>query len=432
MLHTTPSPGRDPVAIVDATNVERVPELIPYRFGRMAIVAVRLLPWRRGHHGRGPRRHAGHGAARPGLRRRPRQQLRRVRDARATRSSSTSTTSTRRCPGAWEWDVKRLAASIDLVARARYRRPGGASRDRLARRPRVPRTHARIRRALDAGHAGTPSITDRRRRGALPEALPDAGRPAPRRGHRARRTARGREAHRAWCDGHRRFVESVRRSSSGSTTPASTWTRPRERVDGYRASLSDDRRTVFDRFELVDVARKAVGVGSVGTYCWVALFEGPEHPDGDFIVLQIKEAGPSVLEPTWARRRCRITACAWSPASGSPSRPATGSWAGPRGRVTGRHYYVRQLWDIEGLGRPGSSWTPSASPATARCARGLSPARTRAPGDAVVISGYLGTGRAFDDAIADFAAAYADQAERDHAALMEAIATGRVEATTEG
>ena len=66
---------------------------------------------------------------------------------------------------------------------------------------------------------------------------------------------------------------------------------------GYRESLRDDRRELLDRFRLLDVARKTVGVGSVGTRCWVALFEGRRHGAGDPLVLQIKEAGPSVLEP---------------------------------------------------------------------------------------------------------------------------------------
>ena len=68
-------------------------------------------------------------------------------------------------------------------------------------------------------------------------------------------------------------------------------------VEGYRQSLSDDCRDLFDRFEVVDVARKVVGVGSVGTWCWIALLEGPHHPEGDRLVFQVKEAQPSVLAP---------------------------------------------------------------------------------------------------------------------------------------
>lgn len=68
-------------------------------------------------------------------------------------------------------------------------------------------------------------------------------------------------------------------------------------IDNYRLTLPDDRRVLFDRFELMDVARRVVGVGSVGTACWMLLFEGPSHPRGDPLILQIKEAQPSVLEP---------------------------------------------------------------------------------------------------------------------------------------
>ena len=125
-------------------------------------------------------------------------------------------------------------------------------------------------------------------------------------------------------------------------------------IDGYRESLSDRHRALFDRFRFVDVARKAVGLGSVGTRCWVALFEGPDRPGGDPLVLQVKEAGASVLEavhrrdggrraPRPARRRR---------ANGSHRRPAISSSGWATAPVSGREYYVRQLWDVKGAGDP--------------------------------------------------------------------------------
>jgi uncharacterized protein (DUF2252 family) len=77
-------------------------------------------------------------------------------------------------------------------------------------------------------------------------------------------------------------------------------------INSYRSGLMDDHRHMFDRFRIVDVARKAVGVGSVGTHCWIALFEGVDHPETDLIVLQVKEAQATVLEP-YARGHTRLT-----------------------------------------------------------------------------------------------------------------------------
>ena len=178
-------------------------------------------------------------------------------------------------------------------------------------------------------------------------------------------------------------------------------------VDDYRASLADDRRFLLDRFRVVDVARRVVGVGSVGTRCWVCLFEATGHGADDRIVLQVKEAQPSVLAPYVGASRLghegrrvvagqRLTQAAsdtflgWCEAPGS-----------------GRQYYVRQLWDVKGQGD-----------------RALARAHART-GDAAALAGYLGTGAVFDEAVARFAAAYAANNLRDHAALVEAIAAGR-------
>ncbi len=423
----TPSPGRDPIAIVDATNVERVPELIPYRFGRMsaspfafyrgaaAIMAADLAD-----------------TPVTGLR------VQACGDAHISNFGEFATPERRvvfdindfdeTLPGAWEWDVKRLAASVDLVARAQV--PDPAARHEMV--SLVVREYRERMRAfaelatMDMWHA---SIT-----------IDDVVAHFPKR-YRMRVTRHLRRVHRKTharavekltelVDGHHRFVVSppliVRFDDAGFDMDQAEGAR-----DGYRASLSDDRRTVFDRFELVDVARKAVGVGSVGTYCWVALFEGPEHPDGDFIVLQIKEAGPSVLEPYMGASALPHHGLRVVSGQRLTQSASDGFLGWSEGPVTGRQYYVRQLWDKKGSGDPELMDAVGLTRYAALCAWALARAHART-GDAVVISGYLGTGRTFDDAIADFAATYADQAERDHAALMEAIATGRVEATTEG
>ena len=150
-------------------------------------------------------------------------------------------------------------------------------------------------------------------------------------------------------DGHQRFVVDppliVRFDDAGFDMDQAQGAQ-----DGYRASLSDDQRHVFDRFELVDVARKAVGVGSVGTYCWVALFEGPERPDGDFIVLQIKEAGPSVLEPYMGASALPHHGLRVVTGQRLTQSASDGFLGWSEGPFTGRHYYVRQLWDKKGSG----------------------------------------------------------------------------------
>ena len=200
-------------------------------------------------------------------------------------------------------------------------------------------------------------------------------------------------------------------------------------LESYRQSLSDERRDLLDRFRLVDVARKVVGVGSVGTRCWVALFEGPDRPGGDHLVLQVKEAQPSVLEPY-----------AGPPASGHDGRRVVvgqrltqaasdlflGWCEGPR---TGRHYYVRQLWDVKGQSDVTRMDLSNLEHYGALCAWALARAHART-GDPVELAGYLGRSSRFDVAIAEFAAGYAAQNARDHRALLEAVASGRVRAAT--
>jgi uncharacterized protein (DUF2252 family) len=195
---------------------------------------------------------------------------------------------------------------------------------------------------------------------------------------------------------------------------------------GYIRSLRQDRRVLVEKHRLVDVALKVVGVGSVGTRCYVAMFVGPA---GGPLILQVKEAGESVLAPYIRGRRHRHQG----------ERVVTGqrimqalsdSFLGwTRSPVTGTEYYVRQLhdmkygFDIGGLRPPGMRLYAEV------CAWALARAHARS-GNPAEIAGYLGRGSVFDDALASFAAAYADQAERDHAALVAAVRAGRVAAET--
>ena len=194
---------------------------------------------------------------------------------------------------------------------------------------------------------------------------------------------------------------------------------------GYRATLSLATQSLLDRYELRDAAIKVVGIGSVGTQCWVLLYMAGE---GDPLFLQVKEARASVLEPFAGA----------SPYSGHGQRVVEGyrlmqpasdvflGWTqGPK-----RHYFVRQLRDIK-IGVRVETFGRLEMELYAKwCGRALALAHARS-GIAVQLSGYMGRSEAFDEAIARFAIAYANQNEKDHAALQRAIKAGKVEAAAE-
>jgi uncharacterized protein (DUF2252 family) len=191
----------------------------------------------------------------------------------------------------------------------------------------------------------------------------------------------------------------------------------------YRESLPAERRVILDRYHILDVARKVVGVGSVGTRCAVALLMADEH---DPLLLQFKEALPSVLEPYAGKSRY----------SNHGERVVTGQrmlqsasdlFLGWTRDEEGRSYYFRQLRDMKmriDLGKmTKGDWLEYVE----ICGWTLARAHART-GDAALIGGYLGKTDVFDSSLAKFATAYADQAERDHANLLKAIRAGQLEA----
>jgi Uncharacterized protein conserved in bacteria (DUF2252) len=198
----------------------------------------------------------------------------------------------------------------------------------------------------------------------------------------------------------------------------------------YRRTLQSDRRRLLERFRYAGAARKVVGVGSFGTRAWIALMLGSDN--GDPLFLQLKEAQASVLEPFLGK----------SKTSNHGQRVAEGQqlmqsasdillgWI----RTTGvdgvdRDYYIRQLWDGKGSAIV-EAMEPVALAYYARlCGWTLARAHARS-GDSVEIASYLGSGDAFDRAMASFAETYADQNERDYGALREAVDAGRVVAET--
>jgi uncharacterized protein (DUF2252 family) len=210
---------------------------------------------------------------------------------------------------------------------------------------------------------------------------------------------------------------------------------PFERLEGvihqlfreYRRTLQQDRRHLLEEFRMVDLARKVVGVGSVGTRCWILLLLGRDSDDPLF--LQIKEAQASVLEPYLGKSQYknhgqRVVA-------GQRLMQATSDillgWVHSKETLDGaeRDFFIRQLWD----------WKSSVDLDTILplglelygqvCGFLLARAHARS-GDRIAIASYLGKGDTFDRALAEFAVAYADQNERDHAALRTAADEGRI------
>jgi uncharacterized protein (DUF2252 family) len=196
-------------------------------------------------------------------------------------------------------------------------------------------------------------------------------------------------------------------------------------VADYMASLAPERRILMQRYRFADVAMKVVGVGSVGTYCGVALFVSG---NGDPLFLQFKEARPSVLEPYCGRapfkhhgERVVFGQRLMQAAADAFLGWTTGT------RAQHRHYYVRQLRDAKikpmvELMNPANLMDYAQA-----CGWALARAHKRS-GDAVVLSAYMGTSAVFENAMAAFAVHYADQNERDHEALLAAVRAGRIEA----
>jgi uncharacterized protein (DUF2252 family) len=205
----------------------------------------------------------------------------------------------------------------------------------------------------------------------------------------------------------------------------------RELLRSYGRSLRGDHRHLVQGFRFAGAARKVVGVGSVGTRAWIVLMLG--NDDGDPLLLQAKEAQASVLEPFLGASRYRNhgqRVVEGQRLMQSASDVLLG-WIRSSG-VDGvsRDYYLRQLWDGKGSADI-EAMRPSAMASYARlCGWTLARAHARS-GDPVAIAGYLGSGDRFDRALARFAEAYADQNERDHAALKAAVESGRVTAASD-
>jgi uncharacterized protein (DUF2252 family) len=331
-------------------------------------------------------------------------------------------------PGPFEWDIKRLAASFEIAARARefsaktarsiVLEVTKAYREAMAEFATMSNLDVWYSR-LDAA-----TVIDRWRSQARPEDI--------KRFERMITKAEGKSSLKALSkltrvvDGEHRIVSDppvvVPLPELMPDTDAAqmhAWLSDQFRV--YRSSLQPDRRNLLESYRLVDFARKVVGVGSVGTRCWIALLLGKDESDPLF--LQIKEAEASVLEPHagpsgYASHAQRVVeGQRWLQAAGD----ILLGWL-HLVSLDGveRDFYVRQLWDWK-VAADIDVMLPEVFPIYAQmCGSTLARGHARS-GDRIAIAAYLGSGDVFDKAIADFAAAYADQNERDYAAAKASL-----------
>ncbi|HEY2478487.1 MAG TPA: DUF2252 domain-containing protein [Solirubrobacterales bacterium] len=425
-----PPADRDPLATLAAQDRDRVPELVPIRYGRMLSSPFAFF------RGGAAVMAADLGSAPDtGLR----AQL--CGDAHISNFGVFAAPDRRlvfdcndfdeTCVGPFEWDLKRLAASVAIAGRERGF-GGGERRRALIETGQAYREAMRgfaAMRNLDVWYARIDVDTQGRQLG---EALSAQRRREMRRKLDKARTKDSMRALRKLTtkdgDGRLRIVaepplitrlSELADAAEGERTLGTI-------LEAYTETLSDDRRRLVDSYAYVDAARKVVGVGSVGTRAWIVLMLG--HDSDDPLFLQAKEAGPSVLEPyagpsEYANHGRRVV-------EGQRLMQAAGDtflgWVEAEGLdARSRCFYVRQLWDGKGSADPERLSAEELGMYGALCARTLARAHARS-GDRVAIAAYLGSGKVFDQAIAEFAERYADQNERDYAALLEAEKRGEL------
>jgi uncharacterized protein (DUF2252 family) len=428
---------RDPVKVLEDQAKSRVPELVPIRYGRMlaspftffrgaaAIMAMDLAK-----------------TPQSGLR------VQACGDAHLSNFGVFAAPDRRlvldvndfdeTLPGPWEWDLKRLAASFAIAGRDRDFTPKQTSAAVLStvRSYREAMREFAAMRNLDVWYARLDverllaelaKVADRNRMKAAQKGVAKAGK---------KNSMKAFDRLVRVVDGEPRIISDPpllvpARELVSKDQAHELEERMLEIILGYRESLKGDRRHLLDGYRFVDLARKVVGVGSVGTRAWVLLMMGRDGEDPLF--LQAKEAAASVLEPyvgesefgnhgervvegQWLMQAASDILLGWLPAIGIDGQE--------------RDFYVRQLWDgkrsvdVDNLSPEGLAIYGRV------CGWTLARAHARS-GDRIAIDAYLGKGESFDRAIAEFSERYADQNELDYSALADAAKSGRIEMETD-
>jgi uncharacterized protein (DUF2252 family) len=431
-----PSDRPDPIALLEEQAKSRVPDLVPVRWGRMLVSPFTFY----------------RGAALPmasDLATTPLSGLavQACGDAHLSNFGLFGSAERRlvfdvndfdeTLPGPWEWDVKRLAASLEVAARGngfsgKQRRDivlAAVGQYRQAMRGFAGKTNLDIWYAhldMDELRAQFDSQLQPRQRKYVDQGLAKA---------RTRDSMQEVAKLTRMVDGRPQIISDppllvpIDELMTTDVDRASLESLMIGLIAKYRRTLETDRRYLLEQFQFVDMARKVVGVGSVGTRCWIVLMLGRD--DSDPLFLQVKEAEASVLSrfvgaSKYANQGQRVVA-------GQRLMQASSDiFLGWRHIEAGlddqpRDFYVRQLRDwkfsveIENLVPAGLRVYGAV------CGWTLARAHARS-GDRIAIAAYLGNSDVFDRAIAEFAAAYADQNERDYEALVEAVASGRITA----
>jgi uncharacterized protein (DUF2252 family) len=431
-----PAPDRpDPVAVLTTQAASRVQELVPIRYGRMLVSPFTFYRGAAAIMAADLARTPDSGIA-----------VQACGDAHISNFGGFAAPDRRlifgpndfdeTLPGPWEWDVKRLAASAEIAGRDVGLQP---DRRRWIVRDCVREYREGMRAFAQESHLdvwyerlNASELVERfggrlGGKGRIEFAKPFA---------KARRKTSLRAVRKLTerVDGELRFrsvpplLVPLRELFDAAPGTREETDFARKLLDEYASSLGADHRYLFETYRFVDMARKVVGVGSVGTRAWVFLLAGREGKDP--LVLQAKEAQPSVLEPylgesEFENRGERVV-------RGQQISQAVSDiflgWQRSTGLEGDRHdFYVRQLWDWKASADLSTLSESGLHAYTLACGWSLARAHARS-GDRLAIAAYLGAGGNFDQAIARFAAAYADQNERDHQQLAEMVATGEVAA----
>jgi len=429
-----PAHRPDPVALLEEQAKTRVPELVPIRYGRMLVSPFAFY-------------RGGAYIMASDLSSTPRSGLlvQLCGDAHLSNFGAFASPERRMVfdindfdetlPGPWEWDVKRLATSFEILGRERGFSEGKRRRTVLA----VTRSYREgilgfaDMKDLDVWYSHLDVET------IIPELQRKVGIKATQKLERNIEKAHTKDSVKAYeklthlVDGHPKIL-----GDPPLIVPVEELLPPR-RAEGlvgtirrlirkYRDTLQPDRRVLLEHFEYQDLARKVVGVGSVGTRAWIVLMLGRD--DHDPLFLQFKEAQSSVLEPFVGRSAYRNHG--ERVVQGQRLMQAVSDiflgWLGTRG-VDGvqRDFYVRQLWDWKTSANVEAITYKALLAYAELCGGTLARAHARS-GDRIAIAAYLGSGPSFDKALADFAGAYADQNQADYDALRAAVKSGQLSA----